>query len=138
MKHLTLAAAVVILALTAPLNAQDGAAEARMTIERQLDAFIGDDGRTAYSLAAPNIRRLFPTVDGFMAMVRSAYGPVYRSRDVTFGEVEMRPDGQIAQRVTMQGPDGRYYDAMYTLERQADGVWRITGVSLDEANALGA
>lgn len=138
MKQFALAIAIAILALTAPLKAQDGAAEARTSIERQLGAFLSNDGETAYGLAAPNIRRLFPTVDGFMAMVRNAYQPVYRSRDVTFGTVDMRPDGQIAQRVMMQGPDGRYYEAVYTLERQADGVWRITGVSLNESSALGA
>jgi hypothetical protein len=138
MKRLSMALAVALLMLVHPLGAQDGAAEARMTIERQLGAFTSNDGDTAYSLAAPNIRRLFPTVDGFMAMVRNAYEPVYRARDITFGTFEARPDGQIAQRVMMQGPDGRYYEALYTLERQPDGIWRITGVSLNESGALGA
>ena len=34
------------------------------------------------------------------------------------------------------GPDGKDYEAVYTLELQPDGVWRITGVSLRASNSL--
>ena len=34
------------------------------------------------------------------------------------------------------GPDGRDYEAVYTLELQPDGIYRITGVSLRAANSL--
>ncbi|HET9533961.1 MAG TPA: DUF4864 domain-containing protein, partial [Mesorhizobium sp.] len=36
------------------------------------------------------------------------------------------------------GPDGRDYEAIYTLEMQPDGNFRITGVSLRASNSLGA
>ena len=36
----------------------------------------------------------------------------------------------------MVGPDGKDYEALYTLELQPDGVYRITGVSLRAAKTL--
>jgi uncharacterized protein DUF4864 len=42
----------------------------------------------------------------------------------------------IAQQVFLVGPDGKDYEALYTLELQPDGVWRVTGVSLRAAKTL--
>jgi hypothetical protein len=42
----------------------------------------------------------------------------------------------IVQQVLLTGPDGKEYEAVYTLELQPDGVYRITGVSLKASNAL--
>jgi hypothetical protein len=43
---------------------------------------------------------------------------------------------KVAQEVLLVGPDGKDYVALYTLELQPDGVYRITGVSLKEAKTL--
>ena len=40
------------------------------------------------------------------------------------------------QRVMLLGADGKDYEALYTLELQEDGVWRITAVSMREAKTL--
>ena len=42
----------------------------------------------------------------------------------------------IIQQVMIVGPDGKDYEAVYTLELQPDGIYRITGVSLRAANSL--
>ena len=42
----------------------------------------------------------------------------------------------IAQQVLIVGPDGKDYEALYTLELQPDGMYRITGVSLRASNTL--
>ncbi|MEQ9573016.1 MAG: hypothetical protein RLN95_13210 [Nitratireductor sp.] len=42
----------------------------------------------------------------------------------------------MLQKVHLVGPDGRNYVAVYTLELQADGVFRISGCSLRASNAL--
>ena len=98
-------------------------------IRRQLDAFQQDDAGAAYAAAAPEIRRLFPDAAGFMAMVRNAYPPVYRSRSAEFSELAMR-DGALVQEVELVGPDGKPALALYSLERQPDGTWRISGCVL--------
>ncbi|WP_421723885.1 DUF4864 domain-containing protein [Bauldia sp.] len=105
----------------------------RSVIEGQIAAFQRDDGAAAYSYAAPMIQRIFPTVDAFMAMVRGGYQPVYRPQSVIFGEVVDTALGPV-QRVFVTGPDGRNWVAMYSLEQQPDGTWRITGCRLVEAS----
>jgi len=106
-------------------------AEIRTIIENQIAAFQRDDGETAYSYASPTIHGLFPTVDRFMAMVRGGYQPVYRPRSVVFGEV-VETAGGPEQRVYLTGPDGRSWVAIYALQRQPDGTWKINGCTLVE------
>lgn len=36
------------------------------------------------------------------------------------------------------GPDGKDYEAVYTLELQQDGTYKITGVSLQQAQTFDA
>ncbi|CAG1003639.1 MAG: DUF4864 domain-containing protein [Rhizobiaceae bacterium] len=109
---------------------------AQSTIDSQLRAFLADDGALAYSYAAPGIRQIFPSVESFMGMVTNGYAPVRRPQSYVFGKVEEMGAGRIAQQVFVVGPDGKEYEALYTLELQPDGVWRITGVSLRASNAL--
>jgi Domain of unknown function (DUF4864) len=114
------------LAQTAP-NPDSRGIEA--TIRSQLEAFRDDDGPAAYAHAAPNVREIFPTPEAFMTMVKRAYQPVYRQRSHTFGRIEER-SGVIVQAVEILGADGEYWTALYSLARQADGSWKITGCSL--------
>jgi hypothetical protein len=39
-------------------------------------------------------------------------------------------DGRIVQRVELVGPDGARELALYTMEREPDGSWRIDGCQL--------
>ncbi len=81
------------------------------------------------------MKRVFPTVDAFMSMVRSGYPMVHRSRNHAFGKVE-EMGNRIVQQVLIQGQDGKDYEAVYQLEPQEDGTYRIIGVSLRASNAL--
>ena len=106
----------------------------RAMISGQLEAFRRDDGAAAYSFATPAIQGMFPSVDQFMAMVRSNYGPVYHPRAVTFGDLFSSPDGFV-QKVYLTGPGGQNWLALYSLERQPDGSWKISGCTLARADA---
>ncbi len=101
----------------------------RSIIQSQLNAFQRDDGREAFSYASPSIRQSFQTPEIFMAMVRSGYAAVYRPRAVEFLETLVK-DGRTVQMMRFIGPDGVAVIAMYTMERQPDGTWRIDGVVL--------
>ena len=109
---------------------------AQSTIDGQLRAFQRGDDAGAYAYAAPGIRNIYPTLDSFMRMVTGAYQPVYKPRNFAFGKAEETGPNTIAQQVLLVGPDGKDYEALYTIERQADGSWLITGVSLRASNAL--
>jgi hypothetical protein len=125
--------------LLLPVAAFAGDAEvkaAQGTIEAQLRAFQAGDGALAYSYAAPSIKRIFPSVDMFMRMVESGYQPVRDPKGFSFGKAQQMGAASVVQQVMITGPDGKEYEALYTLELQPDGVWRITGVSLKASNAL--
>ena len=131
---------LVMLFVTLPANADDPTASAQYQriITRQLEAFRSDDGALAYSFAAPSIRQAFPTPDAFMAMVKRGYMPVYRAQSYRFGDTVTDAQGRPGQRVTLTGPDGKTYEALYSMERQPDGTWLINGCSLLEVPGLDA
>ena len=109
---------------------------AQSTIDSQLKAFMADDGAAAYSYAAPNIHRMFPTPEAFMGLVTKGYAPVRKPQSYAFGKSEQMGTSRIVQQLLVVGPDGKDYEAVYTLELQPDGVWRITGCSLRASNSL--
>jgi ketosteroid isomerase-like protein len=117
----------------APDPARDiGAADRgtiRAVITEQIAAFRRDDAAAAFGFAAPNIQAMFGSPERFLSMVRDSYQPVYRPSDVAFGEL-VRIDGQLIQLVQLVGPDGAPRLALYFMERQPDGTWRIAGCTL--------
>jgi len=123
---------VIMLALPArasePVDAIDATA-IRTVIESQLDAFLRDDGNRAFGHASPAIQQQFGTVDVFMQMVRSGYPAVYRSAQTDFQPARMIGE-TVIQEVIVTGQDGASYLAVYTMEQQGDGSWRIAGCSL--------
>jgi hypothetical protein len=98
-------------------------------IEQQIQAFLRDDATTAYSFAAPGIKAVFPTEEIFMQMVQKGYPQVYRPRSYRFLELE-EVGAQLKQTVEIVDVDGVFWTALYTLERQPDGSWKITGCYL--------
>ena len=98
----------------------------RSVVEAQLAAFAKDDASKAFSFAAPNIRSSLGSADKFMAMVRASYPVVYRPASTLFLPAQI--DGlQALQKVQMSDARGDAWIAVYTLERQKDKAWRITG-----------
>jgi hypothetical protein len=117
----------------------DGAASAaiRSVIESQMAAFKVDDGPAAFAYASPGIQAQFQTPDYFMQMVKTGYQPVYRPQAVEFLELVQSERGPV-QAVHVIGPDGRAVIALYSMERQPDGSWRIDGCTLTAAPDVGA
>ena len=121
-----------LIGIASPASAADDVAAAQSVIRAQEQALGRDDAATAYSYAAPAIRQLFPQADIFMFMVQNSYAPVYRHQSFEFGEARSA-DGRIAQRVHIVDANGEAWEALYTLEQQADGSLKITGCSLLKA-----
>ncbi len=121
---------LILFFIQPPAQAEPATDADRMAIQAvitaQIDAFRADDAARAYAHAAPSIQQIFPTPESFMAMVKQGYEPVYRPQSFRFGQLGK----DFSQRVSIIGPDGRPYEALYTMQRQPDGTWRITGCSL--------
>jgi len=134
-----LPALLLLFVLAGPAAADDAArAAAQATITRQVEAFGRDDAPTAYAQAAPAIRELFPNADLFIGMVRNQYRPVYRHRSFVFGEGRDTGEASVVQSVAIQDEYGVDWTAEYSLARDADGQWRITGCRLIKAPGTNA
>jgi hypothetical protein len=128
--------ATLLIALSMSLSPASAFADdvttAQGVIRAQEQAFVHDDATEAYSYAAPAIREIFPAPDIFMSMVQNGYAPVYRHRSFEFGDSKTEGNW-IAQRVHIVDANGEAWEALYTLEQQPDGSYKITGCSLLKA-----
>lgn len=98
----------------------------RSVIQRQLQAFQTDDAEGAFAFASPEIRAKFGTAENFLQAVRTTYQAVYRPRSVMFEKL-LPVQGVLTQEVILLAPDGDLVKALYLMEKQPDGTWKISG-----------
>jgi hypothetical protein len=125
----------VSTALPAAEVTREDALAIRAVVAAQLDAFTHDDAARAFALATTGIRAQFGTPDVFINMVRTAYPVVYRPKTVEFEKPDVVA-GEIFQPVRLTDADGRAWIALYPMQREADGSWRINGCQLARVAGL--
>ncbi len=135
--RIVLALVIGLIAGAAQAQTPGDRAAIQSVITGQLDAFQHDDAAGAFAQASPMIQEMFGTPGNFLTMVQSGYPPVYRSKQSVFAGLDQE-DGRIVQRVELVGPDGRDYLALYTMEQQPDGSWKINGCQLTASEKVGA
>lgn len=135
MKRLIARAAFVFALFAAPQALAESrdveTAAIRTVIAQQIDAFRADDAEAAFAFAAPGIRARFGDADRFIAMVKAGYGPIYRAAQFTFGRIGGH-HGVVLQQVDIVGESGERVQAIYAMEKQPDGDWRIAGCQIVE------
>ena len=112
------------------LSAKDEKA-VQTVVQNQLAAFAKDDADKAFSYAAPELRKTIGSSAAFIAMVKNSYPVVYRPASVAFLKAEGSGDG-VVQKVQMLDASGTSYLAVYSLQRQKDKTWRISGCAVVE------
>lgn len=110
------------------IGAADRAAIAKV-IQDQIAAFRVDDAARAFGFASPGIQAKFGTPEQFLKMVRAGYFPVYRAQDLTFRDITIE-NGAPVQSVEIRDVQGEGVLALYFMERQPDGSWKINGCIL--------
>ena len=98
-------------------------------ISEQLEALRAGDGGKAFTYASPGIRQQFGNPDSFLEMVRAAYGALIAARYSEFLEGAVI-EGRVIQPLRLIGADNSVRVALYTLEKQPDGGWKIAGCVL--------
>jgi hypothetical protein len=98
-------------------------------IAEQLAALKAGDGSKAFTYASPGIRQQFGNAGTFLEMVRGSYGALIAARYTEFLEGAVI-DGRVMQPLRLIGPDNTVLVALYTMERQAGGGWKIAGCVL--------
>ena len=112
------------------LSAKDEKA-VQTVVQGQLAAFAKDDADKAFSYAAPELRKTIGNSSAFMEMVKNGYPVVYRPASVAFLKAEGSGD-EVVQRVQMLDASGTSWLAVYSLQRQKDKTWRISGCAVVE------
>lgn len=98
-------------------------------IAEQLAALKAGDGSKAFTYASPGIRQQFGNAGTFLEMVRASYGALISARYTEFLEGAVI-DGRVIQPLRLIGEDNSVMVALYTLERQPAGGWKIAGCIL--------
>ena len=132
MRTIEALALAVAMSVGAASAEESTAARSRAIIEQQFDAFTRDDAEGAYALADPTIKEMFGDADHFLAMVRDRYAPVYRHRSVEFGDFAELGD-EASLSATIVDNDNVVWTALYSLKREANGAWLISGCVLAKA-----
>ena len=98
----------------------------RGVVTAQREALVAGDGERAFAFATPALRRQYGSAEAFMRMVRSGYQALVDARYVELLEGAVI-EGSTIQPLRLVMPDGAVLVALYTMERQRDGAWRIAG-----------
>ena len=101
----------------------------RGVISQQLRALKAGDAEKAFGYAAPGIRRQFGDAGTFIAMVRAGYSSLLTARYHEFLDGAV-VDGNVIQPLRLIAPDNTVRVALYTMEKQKNGAWRISGCQI--------
>ena len=119
------------LAFGATAFADDKARDAAITavVSDQIDALHNDDSERAFSHASPMIEAGIRNSDRFMIMVKRSYGMIYRPSSHKIQEVKIIDDKPY-QVVLFVDQDRKRFKVFYEMQKQADGNWKINGVTM--------
>ncbi len=129
---MTLAVAVSVQSASRQGDPKLAAAEwkaIKRVIGEQRAALVAGDANKAFSYAAPGIRAQFGTAENFLAMVKTAYDALIAARYTEFLEGAVI-EGVVIQPLRLIAPDNTVQVALYTMERQKNGGWKIAGCVL--------
>ncbi len=116
-----------------PGSAGDREPAIQAAITAQLAAFRRNDAAAAWAIAAPNIQQRFGSPERFVDMVNRAYPQIHSSKSAIFKGLR-EIDGELVQRVFVEGGPGDFVDAYYVM-KLIDGHWRINGVYMTKPEA---
>jgi hypothetical protein len=112
-------------AADASLGAAEWAAIQRI-IGEQLAALRSGDAVRAFSFASAGIRDQFDDAPTFLLMVRERYGALLTARYTEFLEGAV-VEGHTIQPLRLVMSDGTVLVALYEMQRDERGGWRIAG-----------
>ena len=109
----------------------------KQVIAAQRAALISGDGEKAFGYATPAIRAQFGDSDIFMATVQMQYSALLTARYTEFLEGAVI-DGLIIQPLRLVDADNSVRVALYTMEKQKGGAWRISGCRIGPSTTQAA
>ena len=124
------------LAATPQMRASDWKS-IKQVIAAQRAALVAGEGEKAFGYATPAIRAQFGDAGIFMAMVEAGYPALLTARYTEFLEGAVI-DGLIIQPLRLVDADNSVRVALYTMEKQKNGAWRISGCRIGQSTIQAA
>jgi hypothetical protein len=128
---IALAAASMQLKARADTLSGPEARQVQAVILAQLKAFAENDADAAFAVATPEVRKTVGDPRRFLALVEGNYPMVHHAAGIGFLPPEM-DQGHVLQIVALRDGDDKTWLALFSLERQADNTWRISGCIVAE------
>lgn len=108
-------------------------AEAINSIQGQLDAFRNNDYAKAEYYQSPMLRFSTGSVQRFQSMMQDEYPEFTNSARANFGEGQSMMGGEeVVIPVQVTGKNGITVNAVYTLQRGPDGIYRVMSVEVGQ------
>jgi hypothetical protein len=104
-------------------------------VQTQLDAFADDDAVAAFELATADTQTKVGSADNFLHMVKKHYNPIYRHQTVIFSHPEVI-EGETIQLVRLTDRDSHVWLAIFRMQREMDGTWKIDNCHLLETTSI--
>ncbi|MDJ0568441.1 MAG: DUF4864 domain-containing protein [Pleurocapsa sp. MO_192.B19] len=101
----------------------------RQLVEKQLQAFQQNDGKTAFALTSPSIQSKFEQTENFMAMVNTKYHAITTPRSIMFRGFTLI-NNYPALVLMIMDKEGNLTQGVFIVQHQADYSWRIHGYEL--------
>lgn len=137
--------AVLVALFCQCVQAQEGDAKLaadraamQAVISQQLRAIQADDEPGAFAFNTDALQQHFHTPAKFMQMVRAHFDALYRAKSPEFidvGTMQAKPDLHV-QGLKLTGPEGHVWIAIYKLEQNKAGDWRVARCSLKQMDAF--
>jgi hypothetical protein len=109
----------------------------KQAISAQRAALIAGDGEKAFGYATPALRAQFGDADTFMTMVHVGYPALLTARYTEFLQGAVI-EGLVIQPLRLIDGDNTVRVALYTLEKQQSGAWRISGCRIGPSTVQAA
>jgi hypothetical protein len=104
-------------------------------VQSQLNALDEDDAVRAFALATESTRSVIGSAENFLRMIKEEYDPIYRHRRALFSTPEVI-DGNTIQIVRVTARDNHVWLAVYKMQQESDGKWKIEGCQLLETTSV--
>lgn len=104
---------------------EEDAAAIRTLVRGQLAAFRSGDVDKAWAACSPGLQETLEHGRVLLALVEQKYTPLSERAVVTFGELDLTPDG-LAQAIVMTDDEGEQHHVLYLVEPGESG-WKVNG-----------
>lgn len=121
-------------AAAAPLNAID-VRSIQAVVRSHIDALTQDDAEQVFESATSATQVEFGSAEDFLQLIKREYRPIYQSRQAIFSYPEVI-DGDTIQMVNVTDDSSHVWVALFRMERDSDGSWKIDGCELLETASI--